>query len=285
MKNDTSINKSLLKAISILKSFTPGEPELSATDISRKDGMPKTTAHRILTTLTEGGLLDQDVNTGKYRIGRSLYIVGSMFLGTADVLKAAAPVIEILNDLTSEAVIIGIFDKGSGNVIVVMKEDSKHPVRFVVHIGMLLPAYSSSIGKAFLSEMSEVELDNLYPGERLQPITKKTITRKSELKLQLEGVRKTGAAFSREENHEGDEGCATLIRDANGSVVAGLNIAVPIFRMNPTYREQLAMLIKLGASAISYQLGYENRINSVKNIEEIRFWWEQTRETDAWETA
>jgi len=285
MKVDTSFNKSLLKAISILKSFTLDEPELSATDISRKDGIPKTTVHRILTTLTEGGLLDQDINTGKYRIGRSLYIVGSVFLHTADVLKAAAPVIEIMNDLTTEAIMIGIFDKDSGNVIVVMKEDSKHPLRFVVHIGMLLPAYSSSIGKAFLSEMSEAELDILYPEERLQPITKKTITNKSELKLQLESIRKTGIAFSREENHERDEGCAALIRDANGSAVAGLNIAVPIFRMNPAYREKLAMLIELTANIISHQLGYENSTNSVKNIEEVRFWWKKTQEKDTRESA
>ena len=37
---------------------------------------------------------------------------------------------------------------------------------------------------------------------------------------------------------------------------------------------ELAKLIKMGASLISYRLGYQNRENCVRDIENIRTWWE-----------
>ena len=58
-----STNKSLLKAVLVIKSFTPEAPELGAAEVSRKLGIPKATAHRILATLSEGGLLEQNKNT------------------------------------------------------------------------------------------------------------------------------------------------------------------------------------------------------------------------------
>ena len=76
MKAKNSI-KSLLKAVSVLKSFTPDELELGTAEISRKLGIPKTTAHRMLTSLSEGGLLEQNGKTGKFRIGLSLYTTGT----------------------------------------------------------------------------------------------------------------------------------------------------------------------------------------------------------------
>jgi len=90
--------------MSVLKSFTPSELELSATDISRKVGIPRTTAHRVLANLTEGRMLERELKTGKYTIGPAIYALGSLYLSTTDVLKAADPVTKILNELTGETV-------------------------------------------------------------------------------------------------------------------------------------------------------------------------------------
>jgi len=96
---NTTINKSLSKAVSVIRCFTPKELELSAADVARKIGIPKTTAHRILKTFAEVGLLEQNATTHKYTIGPLLYMLGNLYLSTTDVLKAAEPVLEKLNEL------------------------------------------------------------------------------------------------------------------------------------------------------------------------------------------
>jgi len=267
--------RSILRVVSVLKSFTPDELELNAADISRKVAIPKTTTHRMLAALTKGGLLDRNAETGKYTIGPELYILGSLYLSTTDILKAAEPVIKTLNDLTGETVNLSIFD--SGHVIVIMKEESKHAFRFSSHVGTVLPAHVSGMGKAFLSELTETELDKLYPEERLQPRTKKTTATKTKLKLELQQVRKTGVSFNREGDHEGIEGIGSVIRDARGKAAAAMSISVPVFRINQASRERLATLARLGTSLISYRLGYRDLANPVGDVEQIRSWWEQNQ--------
>lgn len=272
MKSESSI-RSVLKAISVLKLFTPVQPELSIADIGRKNGVPKTTARRIVITLAQAGLLEKDETTGKYMIGPMLYSIGNLYLSTKDVVRTAEPVIKALNDLSGEAVNVSIFN--NGYITFVMKEETKHAFRWSIHVGTIMPAYASAMGKALLSELTDTELDNLYPEEKLRPLTNKTVATKTELKRELEQIRKTGVAFNREGGHEGVEGIAAVIRDIGGKAVAAMSVTVQVFRMNQTYRQRLATLVRMGSSLISYRLGYQHTASPVRDIQEIRDWWEQ----------
>jgi len=267
--------KSLLKAVSVLKSFTPDELELGTAEISRKLGIPKTTAHRMLTSLSEGGLLEQNGKTGKFRIGLSLYTLGSLYLKTTDICIAAKPVIETVNDLTKETVNISILDRN--NITLIMKEESKHAFRLATHIGSIIHAYASAMGKALLSELTEAEIDSLYPEEKLPPLTNKTISTKTELKRELEQIRKTGIAFDREGSYEGVTAIGSVTRNANGKAAAAMSIAVPVFRMNEANRKRLTTLVRLGVSLISYRLGYQDTQYPVRDIKEIYSWWKQNK--------
>ena len=75
---------------------------------------------------------------------------------------------------------------------------------------------------------------------------------------------------------EGVEGIASVIRDASGSVIAGMAISVPVFRMNEDNRKRMTTLVEMGTSLISYRLGH-NVDNPVRDINEIILWWEQNK--------
>ncbi len=268
-------NRSIVKAVSILQCFTPREQELNASGVARKVKIPRTTAFRILTTLSEAGMLLRNEKTGNYSVGPTLYALGSIYLETTDIFKAADPVIKTLNELTEEVVCVAILDRG--NAVLTMIEEARYYFRFARRVGSIITSYASSIGRALLSELTEVELDNLIPEEKLRPITKKTIATKTELKRKLEQIRETGVSFDSEGSYEGIEGIASVIRDASGKAVAAMCFSVPIFRLNQAKRKKLAKLIKLGAGLISYRLGYQDKVNPVQSIEEIRAWWEKDK--------
>jgi IclR family KDG regulon transcriptional repressor len=277
MKHDNNI-KSLIKAMSVLKSFSPGNLELSPAEVAQRVKIPKPTAYRVLNTLSYGGLLEQNPVNSKYRIGPALYALGSLYLDTTDIRKAAELVVKTINDLTGEASNICILDKG--NIVIVMKEESKHAYRLSVHIGSSQPAYASAMGKALLSEFAEAELDSLYPEETLKPLTRKTIRTKTELKNKLAEIKREGVAFAWGESYEGFVGIGAAIRDASGKVVAGLSVSVPTLRLNRGDSERLARLVKMGASLISYRLGYQDTDKPVRDIEEIDDYWQQKQKDE-----
>ena len=261
------------RAALVLKSFTPEELELSAADVSRKVQIPTTTAHRMLAALTKSGLLERNAETRKYTIGPEMFVLGNLYLQKMDLFQAAQPVVKTLNELTKESINVAILDKG--NCIWVIREDSHHGLIDNIHVGSNFLAYCPALGRALLSELTETGIDSLYPEEKLQQITNKTISTKTELKLRLKQVRESGISFDSESTIEGVVAFASLIRRADGIAVAALGIALPKNRMNPKKHELFTSLIKMSASLTSYRLGYKDMVNPVSSIEEIRSWWTQ----------
>jgi len=266
--------KSLIKAISVLKTFAPGALELTPAEIAQKLKMPKSSVYRVLATLSYGGFIEQNGTTNKYKIGPALYALGSLYLDTTDVIKAAEPVVKTLNDLTGEALNVGILD--NGNMILIMKEESKHAFRFSVHVGSSMPAYSSAIGKALLSELDDSEIDRLYPHEALVPVTDKTIKTKTELKAELAEIRKSGIAYAREESYEGVIGIGAPIRNASRKAIAAVSISIPTFRLGQNMSDRIETAIRMAGSLISYRLGYQDAKEPVRTTDEIRSLWQNT---------
>ena len=271
-----SYSNSTLRVASILYSFTGGETELTAAEICRKVGLPRSTVHYILVSLIMSGLLVKNDNNGKYAIGPKLFQIGSTYLRSMDFVRIAEPVVKTLNELSNEGVTIATLH--GSNMLRILREESKQAVRYVLHIGESRPAYASSTGKALLSELSNAEIDNLYPDERLIKVTENTIRTKTELKLELENIRSTGISFDREGGYTEVEGIARVIRDSSGKAIAAISISLPVYRINETKRHKLVELVKLGASLISRNLGFNDTANPVRDIQEIRRWWEQNQE-------
>jgi len=267
---------SVTKAISILKSFTPSNCELGVSEIARLVGFPKSTIHRLLVTLTEAGLLEQSRVLGKYKVGPDLYILGSQYLKSTDILKAAEPVVKKLNDITEEAVIVGIVK--SVDMTVIMKEEAKHALRYTNPVGTSVLAHASATGKALLSELTEEEIDKRFPSENLRQVTARTISTKTELKKDLENIRKTGVSIDIEGTALGVVGIASVIREPNGKAAAAISIPTPLVRLDPSKIEKMGRLVKLGASLISYRMGYQDSDTLIHNVDELREWWEQNKE-------
>ena len=77
--------------------------------------------------------------------------------------------------------------------------------------------------------MTNDEIDDLYPSETLPALTKKTISTKSQLKKELEMVKKSNVAYDMEGSFDGVAAVASGIRNAKGQIVAGMSIAVPSY--------------------------------------------------------
>ena len=269
----TDLNRSLLRALSVLKLFSPTSLELSVTEVSRRSGLPIATAFRILATLTQAGFLDKDERSGKYRIGPETYMAGNLYLRTNDLLQAAGPVIRLVNELTEDVCGLSVLEKGYQ--VLLMREESRHTFRFAQTTGLGFPAYAISAGKALLSTMTDQELDELYPDEALTPLTPNTITTKSKLKAELSTVRQTCVAFNREESRLSVTSVAAVVRDVEGRAVAGVTVSYPTFRVDVERERLYTGLIRAAADVISHRLGYREEGARAENLDDLRRWWRE----------
>jgi DNA-binding IclR family transcriptional regulator len=93
-------------------------------------------------------------------------------------------------------------------------------------VGSPMPLHATAIGKALLSGVSASELDRLLGKGLLRPYTRRTIVRPNLLREQLQRVRETGVAFSREEWKLGTAGVAAPVL-GDGQVVAAIAVIAP----------------------------------------------------------
>lgn len=248
--------KSLRKAMRVLDCFSLEESRLTLTDIARKAGLPLSTTHRILATLRDVGLVEQQGNRDLYRLGLKLLELGSVVLANMEVHREALPCIEELVRETGETVHLGVFD--GSQVVSIEKMDSPHGLASNVTIGKGAPAYCTGVGKALLAFQPENVVDGVCR-QRLARHTPQTITDRAKLRKELAQVRAQGYAVDNAE-HQPDVRCvAAPIRNHSGSVIASLSISGPATRIPKERIPVLAVRVREAAAKLSARLGHTGK--------------------------
>jgi DNA-binding IclR family transcriptional regulator len=247
---------SVRNAARLLKEFSHGSREIGVTELSRRLGIGKSTAHRLLNTLAEERLLEQDPDTGAYRLGLAMYELGASVSMHTDLHNACIPIIDQLANATRETVQIAVLD--GREVVYVERRDSPQTLRLFGRVGHRNDAYCTSTGKVLLAYLPPDRLEGTLLDWKLAPRTQHTITTVPRLRQELEAVRKRGWAENVNEVEMGVASVAAPIRNGLGEVVAAVSIAGPIQRLSSDSLKRFARPCVDAGLAISRRLGYRD---------------------------
>lgn len=248
-----SETQTLTRAIAILDCFSPEEPQLGVREIARRLDLARSTVGRLLATLCAEGVLTQDPNTRRYMMGPKVLLWSSSYTDAFNLRERARPMLEELHRLTRETVNLYVLD-GTERVCA-DRIESPERVRVVVRIGERMPLHAGSAGKAILA-FAPPDLVKRVLSKPLQRMTRNTITNRRTLVKELGIIRARGYAISRGERFEDALGLAAPIFDANGNVVAALNVAGPNNRFTDAHVTKFAPRVMQLAAQISQTLGY-----------------------------
>lgn len=231
------------------------QPALAAPEIAARLGLPRTTVHELLHTLSARGyLVTEASNPLRYRLGgRLCHLGGHAAAGldlTTEAGSAARRVAAECGETAHVAVLEGI------EVVYIAKQDSAHPVRMVSAVGRRLPAHCTAVGKVLLAALPEAAVAERYPaGQPLPGLTERSIRDLPTLHAALRTVRADGIALDDCEANESVGCVAAPVTDHTGAVVAGLSISVPTPRWSAARRTELSELVRQGAQELSLRLG------------------------------
>nr|HID13806.1 IclR family transcriptional regulator [Anaerolineae bacterium] len=256
MKKRSSVSRlqSVDRAITILKTLGDTTSDLGVTDLSQRLGLPKSTVHRLLTALERGGLVEQDPETGKYRLGVDLVRLAGVVLKRMDLQQVAQPYLHSLAEACKETVNLSILTDDD-KVINIASFPSPRLVLNVGWIGREMLPHSVSSGKALLAYLPEQRVERILAAG-LPRFTKQTITDPIRLKEELAQIRRQGYAIAREELEEGLSAVAAPIMNHEGHVVAVISVSGPSFRLAEERLVELAEMTREAAKAVSHQLGW-----------------------------
>lgn len=245
---------SVAAALRLLKVFSAEEPEMGITVLSKRLDLAKSTVHRMATTLVSEGFLEQNPQDGRYRLGLSLFALGTLVRRRMDVSKQARPHLDKLREQTNETVHLAVFDQS--DIIYLFNLESHQAIGMRSYLGVRKPAFCTSEGRAILA-FSSPELLARVMRQGLKARTPKTKTDTASLLKTLEEVRHKGYAMDDEESEEGMRGIAAPIRDASGAVVAAVGLAGPVQRLTMKNLRSFIPLVVSTADGISVRIGYK----------------------------
>lgn len=244
---------SVANSIELLKVFSDEEYELGISSLAKRLGLAKSTVHRLATTLVRADMLEQDRESGKYRLGLALFELGSMVRRNMDVVAEAKPYLKLVMEKTGETVHLGILDHSS--VLYINKIETRQAIRMNSNIGGRAPVHCTALGKAILAFQDAETIDAVI-AHGLAALTPKTITDPDLLKQELATVRARNYAIDDEEIEIGLRGVAAPIRSHTGDVFAALSIAGPVQRMTKKVVASYVPDVMAAAEAVSQRLGY-----------------------------
>jgi DNA-binding IclR family transcriptional regulator len=245
--------KSLAKVMRVLDCFSTRDRSMTLGEISQRTGLPKATAHRLVASLREVGMLEQDREREGYRLGLKLFELGNIVLANLDLHREARPFVEQLTRISGHSVHLAVFD---GRQAVVIHRADPHPEGSPVAFIESAPTHCTSVGKAILAFQPEETLRRLAALGALVRYTDATITDPAALAAHLAETRERGWSLDEGEHQPGLRCVGAPIRDVTGRVFAAISVSAPS-RELPVSRVPAAVkLVRHAATGISAALGW-----------------------------
>jgi len=242
------------RALAMLEAVAEEPNGLSNAEISRKLGMPKSSASYILRTLEKQAYLNRDVSTGRYRVGLKVLSLSRGALSGLDVREVALPIMRHLMHKTSLTCHLAILD--GPDAVYIEKVEAEGFIRMDTWVGRRMRVHATSVGKAMAAHIPQARMEEIIAERGMEKRTSKTITALPRLLKELEKVRTQGYAVDDEENNMGARCVGAPVFDQSGGIEAGLGLSGTTNQVNAHTMPRIVEALKDAARHISMQLGY-----------------------------
>jgi IclR family transcriptional regulator, KDG regulon repressor len=248
-----SLVQSVQRALRIIRLFDSGHPEWSAGDLTRRSGLRRTTAFRLIKTLEAEGVLAFDQATSKYFLGPAVYQLAYVWIADAALARIAAPHLVRLADATDESVGLTVWN-GDGPLCVA-HSPSPRPFKFLMYVGQVFTDLANAHSKVLLAFGPEERRTKALSAP-LPAHTPFTITDRERYLDELRRVVAEGVAHDIQEQQRGVCALAVPVRDFSGEVRASLSVVVSEVRYGEAEARRYTQALKQVSAALSYELGY-----------------------------
>ncbi|MCF7550869.1 IclR family transcriptional regulator [Pseudonocardia sp. WMMC193] len=229
--------QSVSAALDVLDMFLAGSEDLGVSEVSRRLGVAKSSAHRLLTTLRDHGYVVQTEDS-RYRLGLHLFELGTAARERSQLVRAASGVLEDLRDRTGRTVHLAVPDGAC--VVYLERQQAVAVVPILKGIPRRLPVHCSASGKVVAAFDERVAAARRQGG--FAAMTGASIRSAEQFDRELAAVRARGFAVNRGEARVGAASVAVPLRDGSGRGVGALSLVTTTEDLNRALERYLRLL-------------------------------------------
>ncbi len=210
----TTSGPAMLESVTVvfrlLDEIAAARRSMGVTELANILSAPKPRVYRYLTSMRRLGIVEQDMQNEKYRLGARLVKYGEAANEQFDLRALAEPYLTRIRDATGQTALLSVATHDTA--LVVSTAESLANVCVSVKPGNRLQPYCSAQGRTVLA-FTDPASQQLVMRRKMPALTEKTMTSPLHLAHRLELIRER------------------LWDDADGEVALGINVlCCPVFR-------------------------------------------------------
>ena len=229
--------------------FSEAEPTLGLRDISARLKIPKSTTYRFVSTLRAAGLLVQDPESRRYRLGARILSLQSAVIQPMDLRSLA---LHCIRDLVVRSGETAHLTERRGSVAVVTEVvESPSMLRMAPKRGQVFALHAGALCRAILAFLPPRDIDQILRAKKLRRFTPDTPTTPTAVKRKLQMVRNTGYALSLQEITPGACGISAPVLGPDRWAIGSIGVSGPMHRLTEEKRKVLVEPIRKAAAELS----------------------------------
>jgi IclR family acetate operon transcriptional repressor len=222
------------------------------TDLAKRNGLPLSTAHRLMTTLVREGYARFEPSTKRYTLGLQSFRLSHRVSHERALIDVARPTMEEVSNTTREATLLSVLD--GPYQLYVHYAKGPQQVSVIGEPGRRGPLHCTAMGKCLVAFAPRPLREDLVENLALTPEGPNTITDREKFRDEISLVRARGHAISDQEHETGIRAIGVPIKSSNGTALAALSTAAPAYRADVEQPLEVLPALILAAHEIAAQL-------------------------------
>lgn len=219
------------RALKILDCFGPDRRDLSLAEISRLTGEYKSTILRLIVSLERFGYLIRD-DSGRYRLGASLWRLGATYRDGFDLTEMVRPEVLHLSQVTNETA--SFYIREGDHRVCLFRAEPSRSIRHSVTVGALMPLNRGATGRLIAA----------YTGLASD---------------EAAAIRQAGHVISLGERDPEVAAVAVPVLAADGRMLGALAVSGLVTRFTPDLQHRLLGALSDSRQRLAERLGHDGR--------------------------
>ena len=252
---DPLFNQSLEKGLAVLRAFDASHRTMTLAELAEQTGMSKGSAQRTVHTLQVLGYVGKHPRMRRFQLLPRAMEIGANYLVGHPLVQMAHPYLAQLANASGETA--NVTEPVGHDMLYLAQLVTSKFIPVFTPVGMRIPMYCSSCGRAYLSTLPDEQVRALLQASARVARTQFTLTEVDAIMAKVAECRQVGYATNCEELFLGDMGLAAPLVDRQGNAVGALHLSPPTSRwtMEEAQKKLAPMLIEC-ARAISSTIAF-----------------------------
>lgn len=219
----TASARAVERTMAILECLDSSRRGLNVSELSRKIGVPKSSAHVAVLTLERLGYVRRAPNGRDFLLSLKAYALGQRMVRSLSLSQYALPHMQELARQTRITSHLAILDHDQG--VYIQKAEAPGLIQFDTYLGRRMDLHCTSLGKVILAFSPKEQVEHVFAKSAFARYTPNTIVSATALRKEVARVRRAGYALDDEEEELGVRCIAVPVMKPGGVFLAALSLS------------------------------------------------------------